>query len=228
MFRLQKLNKVCRKYELNFWGNISKDSKAYGHLLALYRDKSKKVSTNSFLQMDTAASLSKKQRLSSFGEILSFRKKVCQFYGGLSKKKFRAMNRLAFKMQGNYALNMLTLLELKLSTVVFRMNFATSILESLSMIHSGMILVNKAVVTYPHYVVSLGDIIEVVDHEKGYRNSRYLKSLNFGVAQPQLVYHEINYNIMAGIVISKPHFNEVPFYFNIDLDNFFSEYFGRY
>jgi len=227
MFRLGKESKICRKYRVDLWNNLSV-SKGSTRVLDLLVEETmnrrNKVREAAILGFEQSRSSTNRGRLSNFGEILSLRNKLRYFYGGLSKKRYRLMNKLATTLGGDPVGNMLMLLECRLSSVVFRMHFASTMVESISLIFGGHILVNRKVVTYPHYLVHVGDVIEVSDFLKPVKYAQALDRKLSGVGLPFVRYQEVNLNCMSGIVVAHPELEEIPFTFNVSKNFFLGEF----
>lgn len=230
MFRLNKLDKLCRRYDSDLWNQCFLLGKATRLALFLGRKRiARRTSPRvnpSLLRIDVEKKVQPRRRLSAFGKLLETRKKLCFFYGGLSKRKYRSLNYKASYMKGNYNYNMLLLLESLLCSIVYRMNFAGSILESLTLVLSGGVMVNKKIIKDPYYVVEICDVIEVTPDRKE-------RTFNFLVNQLRsrnvLVpkYCEINYSILCGSLVRVPRIKEVPFGFRFGSQFFFSEFTGK-
>jgi ribosomal protein S4 len=106
--------------------------------------------------------------------------------------------------------------EVRLATLVYRSNFALSVLESYNMILSGSVLVNKKVVRNTNHVVQPGDVFEVVDslkQEKLYDFFTMVGSSRLVLLQP--LYLEVNYSILTAVLLYKPFYKEVYFPFRV-------------
>ena len=231
MFKLNKLDKISRKYEEDLWNLLYfKRRKSNNVLLKLSeRFGSRKSMRGNILNFNSTTNQinTRKSKLGLFAEIQETRKKLCLFYGGISKSKYRSLNKLAFAMKGNYSNNMSYLLELMLSSVIFRMNLVTTPLAGMQLILSGNVFVNKEVIKYPHFIINEGDVVEVSPLVR--TDSFYHMTLKpAAIAVLSVLYHEINYALSAGVVVARPTFPEVPFTFNLNGQFFLSEYLGKY
>ncbi len=231
MFKLNKLDNISRKYEEDLWNLLYFKRKKSNNVLIKLSERfgSRKNTRSNILNFNntTSQTSSRKAKLGLFAEIQETRKKLCLFYGGITKRKYRSLNRLAFAMKGNYSNNMGYLLEFMLSSVIFRMNFVTTPLAAVQLILSGNVFVNKEVITYPHFIINEGDVIEV--SPLLLLDSFYsIKLKPAATAVLSVFYHEISYTASAGIVITRPNFSQIPFTFNVNGQFFLSEYLGKY
>ena len=231
MFRLKKLDRLCRKYESDLWNQSLLSGKVTR--LTLFFVKKKKgrrsfsYANSSFLRVDVEKRVQPRRRLSAFGKTLETRKKICLFYGGLSKRRYRLLNNRAGRMEGNYNHNMLLLLESLLCSIVYRMNFALTILESMHLVLSGKILINKKVVKDPFVTIGLCDIVEVVPEAKEFVFHRLIANLECkALLLPS--YCEVNYGILTGAILRTPRVKEIPFGFRVSNQFFFSEFTGKF
>jgi len=68
-------------------------------------------------------------------------------------------------MSGNTSLNFLRLLELRLSTAVWRLGFAKTIFQARQMVNHCHVQVNGRVVNIPSFQLKVGDVVQVRDRE---------------------------------------------------------------
>lgn len=232
MFILKKLNKICKKYDEDLWGLLRLKTKQSNRItesfLKKINDRSNRSTSNS-LRIDVPRLVSKRRRRSLYGEILDTRKKICYFYGGLTKTEYRNLNKVASNSYGDFSLIMLRLLELRLATVVYRMNFGKTILESIHLVLGGYILVNKEVIKLPSFTLKKGDVVELHDSKKESRHNEIISNLskdNVLLLFP--AYLEVDFLTMVGIVLRDPKPLEVPFTFRFDINFFSSEFKGKF
>ncbi|MER3497057.1 MAG: 30S ribosomal protein S4, partial [Armatimonadota bacterium] len=98
----------------------------------------------------------KERRQSEYGEQL-LAKQVIRRYYNLLEKQFASTFRKAQRMSGNTSLNFLRLLELRLSTAVWRLGFAKTPFQSRQMVSHGHVEVNGRVVDIPSFTLKVGD-----------------------------------------------------------------------
>ncbi|MES2504133.1 MAG: 30S ribosomal protein S4 [Myxococcota bacterium] len=105
----------------------------------------------------------KKSKLSGFALRLREKQKL-RFHYGLSEKQLKRYVATAFRVKGNPGLTLLTSLESRLDSVLFRAGFAPSISAARQMARHGHIAVNGRRVDIPSYAVEAGEVLAV--HEK--------------------------------------------------------------
>lgn len=136
--------KLCRREGLNLFGTEKYDL-----------SKSKRSPLRS----------SKMGKMSDFG--LQLRKKqAAKRMFGLTEKQFASYYKKALKMEWVLWENMLRLLELRLDSVVYRSNFARTIMQSRQFVNHAHFLVNWKKVDIPSYSVKVGDKIELKEKMK--------------------------------------------------------------
>lgn len=150
----------------------------------------------------------KDRRQSEYGEQL-LAKQVIRRYYNMLEKQFRNTFSKAQRMTGNTSLNFLRLLELRLSTSVWRLGFARTPFQARQMVSHGHVTVNGKVVNIPSYLLKIGDTIEVRDRESSRRIAR--DNHYEGAAIP--AYMEADVQNFRGKVISLPEREDFPKFF---------------
>lgn len=97
-------------------------------------------------------------KLSQYGEQLKEKQKVKRMYGIL-ERQFRKYINQAFKVKGNTAEKLFSLLESRLDNVVFRLGFSATRAQARQMVSHRHVLVNGKVLNIPSYLVKVGDVI---------------------------------------------------------------------
>lgn len=115
------------------------------------------------------------RKVSEYGLQLREKQKAKFIYGVL-EKPFRNYYKKAEKMSGMTGENLMTLLELRLDNVIFRLGFARTRKEARQIVDHKHILVNGKRVNIPSYLVKSGDTIEV--REKSKTSARYQQVLD--------------------------------------------------
>lgn len=113
----------------------------------------------------------KDRRQSEYGEQL-LAKQVIRRYYNLLEKQFANTFAKASRMPGNTSLNFLRLLELRLSTGVWRLGYARTIFQARQMVSHGHILVNGRQVNIPSFLLKVGDEVQVRERESSRRIAR--------------------------------------------------------
>lgn len=97
-------------------------------------------------------------KTSQFGKQLKEKQKVKRMYGVL-EKQFRKYVDQAFKVKGNTANKLFSLLESRLDNVVYRLGFSATRAQARQMVSHRHVLVNGKVLNVPSYLVRVGDVI---------------------------------------------------------------------
>ena len=106
------------------------------------------------------------KKVSEYGTQLREKQKAKFIYGVL-EKPFRNYYKKADKMKGMTGENLMTLLESRLDSVVFRMGFARTRREARQVVDHKHVLVNGKQVNIPSFLVKAGDVIEIKEAKKG-------------------------------------------------------------
>jgi small subunit ribosomal protein S4 len=101
-----------------------------------------------------------RRRISDYGVHLKEKQKLRYTYLIL-ERQFRNYFAKADKMTGMTGVNLLQLLERRLDTVVYRMGFARTIMQSRQFVNHGHFQVNGRKVDIPSFLVKPGDVVEV-------------------------------------------------------------------
>lgn len=130
------------------------------------------------------------------------------FYGCIQEYKIKNKYKFFKKNKKGYILSFLiTHLESRLDTVIFRLGLAKSIFHAKQLISLGFIFVNNQKITFSNYELKKGD---------------YIHSKSFFVQKRKIPkYLEINYRMKSAIFLKKPSFNDIkyPFYIKTDYIN---------
>lgn len=97
------------------------------------------------------------------------KQKVKRFYG-VGEKQFRIFFDKAAKKKGITGENLLSMLELRLDNILYRMNFAASRAHARQLIRHGHVLVNGNKVSIPSYVLKQDDEVSFKEKSKTSEN----------------------------------------------------------
>jgi len=107
-----------------------------------------------------------RKKVSEYGLQLKEKQKA-KFCYGLLEKQFRSYFEKASKMRhGIVGENLLSLLELRLDNVVYRMGFARTRMEARQLVSHKLVTVNGRKVNIPSYHINPGDTIEIAPARK--------------------------------------------------------------
>ena len=116
----------------------------------------------------------KKVRRSEFRMRLEEKQKLRFNYCITESQLFKYVKE-ARRIKGSTGLIILQLLEMRLDTIVFRLNFSPTILSARQLVSHGHIKVNNCVVTIPSFQCQPKDIVELTNQQI-VTDSKYLKT----------------------------------------------------
>ena len=146
------------------------------------------------------------RKISEYGMQLREKQKA-KFIYGVQEKPFRNLFAKAEKMQGTAGPNLMTLLELRLDNVIFRMGFARTRREARQIVDHKHVLVNGKCVNIPSYRVNAGDKIEIREKSKSLQRFKDIVEANGGIAVPAWL--ESNSETLSGTVVTKPEREQI-------------------
>lgn len=100
------------------------------------------------------------QKLSQYSIRLREKQKL-RFNYGINERQLLNYVKKSRKLKGSSGEVLLSLLEMRLDNIVFRLGMAPTIMAARQLVSHGHIVVNKQSVNIPSYQCKLGDIIEV-------------------------------------------------------------------
>ncbi|MDD4530804.1 MAG: 30S ribosomal protein S4 [Candidatus Gracilibacteria bacterium] len=104
-------------------------------------------------------------KLSEFGTQLREKQKVKRMYQ-LTERQFSSYYKKASRMSGVLGENMFRMLEMRFDNVIFKSNFARTIMQARQFANHAHFLVNGKKVNIPSYQLKIGDIIEIKEKMK--------------------------------------------------------------
>ncbi|MBE5934104.1 MAG: 30S ribosomal protein S4 [Lachnospiraceae bacterium] len=141
------------------------------------------------------------RKVSEYGLQLREKQKA-KFIYGMLEKPFRNLYNKAERMPGLTGPNLMTLLELRLDNIVFRMGFARTRREARQIVDHKHILVNGKCVNIPSYRVNPGDKIEIREKSKSLQRYKDIVEANTGYTAPAWL--ESSLETLSGTVVEKP------------------------
>ena len=142
------------------------------------------------------------KKVSEYGTQLREKQKAKFIYGVL-EKPFRNLFDRAQKMKtGTAGENLLTLLELRLDNVIFRLGFARTRAEGRQIVDHKHVLVNGKCVNIPSYTLKAGDTIEIKEKVKGAQRYKDILEVTGGRTVPAWL--EANQEALTGVVKEVP------------------------
>ena len=161
---------------------IAKRCKALGISTAVMGYSKKVTARNAKGQM--------RRKQSEYGLQLNEKQKVKFIYGVL-EKQFRAYYEKAATAEGITGEVLLSTLERRLDSVVFRMGFAMTRREARQLVNHGHFTVNGKVCNIPSYLIKAGDVIEVRERSRSsVKFKRFLGEDAIAVTVPSWIERE--------------------------------------
>ena len=124
------------------------------------------------------------RKVSEYGLQLREKQKAKFIYGVL-EKPFRNLYAKAEQQKGLTGPNLMTLLELRLDNVIFRLGFARTRREARQIVDHKHVLVNGKSVNIPSYQVKAGDKIEIREKSKSLQRYKDILEVTAGRLVPE-------------------------------------------
>lgn len=173
--------------------------------------KSKDQQTAGVGQNEQASKAASFKRTSGYGRQLGEKQKLKRMYG-MRERQFRCFYDEANRMEGVTGENLLSLLERRLDSVVYRLKLAVTCAQARQMIVHGHVLVNGSKVTIPSYRVEIGDVVSL--HASVENKAQFLaqvvdKRLNIAIKVPEWL--ELVKQTRSGKVLRYPVRTDIQF-----------------
>ena len=124
------------------------------------------------------------RKMSEYGLQLREKQKAKFIYGVL-EKPFRNYYEKADQMPGLTGPNLMSLLELRLDNVIFRLGFARTRREARQIVDHKHVLVNGKQVNIPSYLVKAGDQIEIKESKQSSQRYKDILEVTGGRLVPE-------------------------------------------
>jgi small subunit ribosomal protein S4 len=201
--RVEAKSKICRRLGVNLWGRPK----------------------NPIVKRDYPPGEhgQKRRKISGYGLQLAAKQKLRGYYGNITEKQFHKAYEEASRRRGDTAENMIGLLERRLDTVVYRLNFVPTPFAARQFVNHGHVRVNGRRVNIPSYLVREGDVIEVGDKSKN------LTIVLGAIQQPERDvpdYLSVDYKALKGTFVRTPKLADVPYPVQME-PNLVVEYYSR-
>ena len=141
------------------------------------------------------------KKVSEYGLQLREKQKAKFIYGVL-EKPFRNYYEKADRMKGMTGENLMTMLESRLDSVVFRMGFARTRREARQIVGHKHVLVNGKQVIIPSYLVKAGDVIEIREKSKSLQRYKDILEVTAGRLVPEWI--DVDQEALKGTVKNLP------------------------
>lgn len=188
--RIQAKYKISRRLGVNLWG------------------RAKDPTNNKSYPPGQHGSAAGRKKTSDFGNQLRAKQQLRGYYGNMSEKQFRRAYSEAFRGRGDTSETLIGLLERRLDSVIYRMNFVPTMFAARQLISHKHVLVNGRSVNIASYRVKEGDTVELKDKAK---NMPLV--IEAGQTQERNVpdYVEVDTKSYKGKFVRTPKLAEVPY-----------------
>ena len=129
-------------------------------------------------------------------------KQKVKFVYGVLEKQFRTYYEKATRMPGKTGENLLTQLERRLDSVIFRLGFAATRREARQIVTQGHFTVNGKKVNIPSYQVKPGMVITLRERSRGIERFKANLEANASIATPKWL--DFDAATMVGKVVAMP------------------------
>ena len=147
-----------------------------------------------------------RRKVSEYGIQLKEKQKLKFIYGVL-EKPFHHYFEIASKMEGQAGNNLITVLESRLDSVVYRMGMAQTRREARQLATHGHFLVNGQRVDIPSYRVKAGDVITLRDKSKSSAKFKELSEQNRVIP----MWLEMNKEQLSAKVVRMPTIEDIDY-----------------
>ncbi|MDD6340591.1 MAG: 30S ribosomal protein S4 [Butyrivibrio sp.] len=141
------------------------------------------------------------RKVSEYGLQLREKQKAKFIYGVL-EKPFRNYFEKADRMSGMTGENLMSMLELRLDNVMFRLGYARTRKEARQIVDHKHVLVNGKCVNIPSYLVKAGDTIEIKEKAKSSVRYKAILEVTEGRLVPEWL--EADHENLKGTIKSVP------------------------
>ena len=141
------------------------------------------------------------KKMSEYGLQLREKQKAKFIYGVL-EKPFRNYYEKADRMKGLTGENLMTMLERRLDSVVFRMGFARTRREARQIVGHKHVLVNGKCINIPSYLIKAGDVIEIREKSKSLQRYKDIVEVTGGRLTPEWM--DVDIDALKGTVKNLP------------------------
>ncbi|MCI5881355.1 MAG: 30S ribosomal protein S4 [Clostridium sp.] len=141
------------------------------------------------------------KKMSEYGLQLREKQKAKFIYGVL-EKPFKNYYEKADRMKGMTGENLMTLLESRLDSIIFRMGFARTRREARQIVGHKHVLVNGKCINVPSYLVKAGDVIEIREKSKSLQRYKDIVEVTGGRLIPEWL--DVDIEALKGTVKALP------------------------
>ena len=149
-----------------------------------------------------------RRKVSEYGVQLKEKQKLKFIYGVL-EKPFHHYFEIASKMEGQAGNNLITVLESRLDSVIYRMGYAQTRRDARQIATHGHFLVNGRRVDIPSYRVKVGDVITLRDKSKSSAKFKDIAEQTSGRVTP--LWLEMNKEQFSAKIVRMPTIEDIDY-----------------
>ena len=149
-----------------------------------------------------------RRKVSEYGVQLKEKQKLKFIYGVL-EKPFHHYFEIASKMEGQAGNNLITVLESRLDSVIYRMGYALTRRDARQIATHGHFLVNGRRVDIPSYRVKVGDVITLRDKSKSSAKFKEIAEQTAGRVSP--LWLEVNKEQFSAKIVRMPTIEDIDY-----------------
>ena len=142
------------------------------------------------------------RKMSEYGLQLREKQKAKFIYGVLEKPFRNYYEKADRMMTGLTGENLMTILESRLDSVVFRMGFARTRREARQIVGHKHVLVNGKCVNIPSYLIKAGDVIEIREKSKSLQRYKDIVEVTGGRLTPEWM--DVDIDALKGTIKNLP------------------------
>ena len=142
------------------------------------------------------------KKMSEYGLQLREKQKAKFIYGVLEKPFRNYYEKADTMMTGMTGENLMTILESRLDSVIFRMGFARTRREARQVVGHKHVLVNGKCVNIPSYLIKAGDVIEIREKSKSLQRYKDIVEVTGGRLVPEWM--DVDADALKGTIKNLP------------------------
>ncbi|MFZ2619870.1 MAG: 30S ribosomal protein S4 [Alphaproteobacteria bacterium] len=150
----------------------------------------------------------RRKKLTGYGIQLREKQKLKGYYANINERQFRKIFAEATRLKGDNSENLVGLLESRLDTIVYRLNFVATVHAARQLVNHKHVLVNGRIVNISSYRCKPGDIIQLRDKAKA---MAVVMACVQKMEREVPEYLSFDPKEMVGTYVRKPVLDDVPF-----------------
>jgi len=205
--------KICSQANENIWGS-TKVLKFNSAKWKTLKNNHEKQNSRDFFHDSIKVNTFARPLKQNFKNNLVAKQRLKRYYGKLPEYQFHKLIKQALKtsLQTRSSISpaeaLANLLERRLETVIYRMNFATTIEHARQLVAHGHVLVNGKVVKTSSFLINDFDTISIKKNQLNSISKIIKANSNFKIVPPYL---EVNFNILSGIFLGPVLLKDIPY-----------------